>query len=338
MSSPPFSESRPTQTAPAVRVQVAALRKGDRIQGGVFLVEEANFKQTRNSKYFIQLVLRDRTGSIRGVRWEANQELYDSFSVEDFIKISGRVEEFQQNLQVVIDSLVPVPPDSVQHEDFLPTAARPLDEMERQLEEEVATVEDPHIRALLTAFLSDKALRRALVRCPAGKTLHHAYIGGLLEHILSLIGAAKLVVKNYPKLRRDVLIAAAILHDIGKVREISHSKAFNYTDEGQLVGHIGIGLLLLSEKAKTLPGFPEETLIHLQHIVASHHGLAEHGAIKPPMTPEAIAFHYLDNLDAKLAMLESLERELSLSGQAAGEERRWTEFKPSLGRRIFFPS
>ncbi len=319
------------------RTQVAALRKGDRLQGAVYLVEESNFKQTRNSKYFIQLALRDRTGSIRAVRWEATQNLYESFSAQDFLKISGRVEEFQQHLQVVIDSLERLPPENVQHEDFLPISPRPVEEMTRELEETVAALDDPHLRALLTTFLEDKKLRGAILRCPAGKVLHHAYIGGLLEHILSLATAGKLMARHYPRLNADLLVAAAFLHDIGKIREIAFSGAFSYTDEGQLVGHIGLGLLLLTEKANTVPGFPAELLLHLQHIIASHHGLPEHGAIKQPMTPEAIAFHYLDNLDAKISMLDVLEKELPLADVTSGEERRWTEFKPSLGRRIYFP-
>jgi len=323
---------------PTPRTQVACLRKGDRITGAIYLVEESNFKQTRNQKYFIQLALRDRTGSIRAVRWEATQDLYESFSPQDFLRITGRVEEFQQHLQIVVDDLKRIPSGEVNHEDFLPVCPRPIDEMERELQEEIAAMADPHLKALLSAFLADKELKQGILRCPAGKTLHHAYIGGLLEHILSLMGAAKLLAKHYKRLRADVLVAAAFLHDIGKIRELTYSSAFTYTDEGQLVGHIGIGLLLIAEKARGIPGFPDDLLLHLQHIVASHHGLPEHGAIKQPMTPEAIAFHYIDNLDAKLAMLDGLEKELQQADLATGDERRWTEFKPSLGRRIFFPS
>lgn len=319
------------------RNQVAVLRKGDRLSGAVYLVEESNFKQTRNNKFFIQLVLRDRTGSIRAVRWEASQALYDSFAPQDFLRVSGRVEEFQQHLQIVVDSLEKLAADEIHHEDFLPVSPRPADEMELELEATVASVADPHIRALLTSFLEDKNLRSGILRCPAGKVLHHAYIGGLLEHILSLANAAKILSRHYRRLNPDVLIAAAFLHDIGKVRELTFSGAFNYTDEGQLLGHIGIGLLMVEEKAKGIPGFPHELLTHLLHIIASHHGLPEHGAMKQPMTPEAIAFHYLDNLDAKLSMLDVLERELQLADEATGDERKWTDFKPSLGRRIYFP-
>lgn len=329
--------ARGSSAPPASRTQVSQLRKGDRIPGGVYLVEESNFKQTRNAKYFLQIVLRDKTGSIRGVRWEATQELYESFAAQDFVRITGRVEEFQQNLQVVIDEIQRLEPEQVNQEDFLPVSPRPIEEMERELLEQVAALGNAHLKNLLLAFLEDPELRQAILRCPAGKVLHHAYVGGLLEHVLSLMGLARLVARHYPELNVDLLVAAAFLHDIGKVRELSFTRAFSYTDSGQLVGHLGIGLLLLQEKVAGVPGFPEELLVQLQHIIASHHGLPEHGAMKQPMTREAIVFHYLDNLDAKVAMLRSLEQELEIADAATGDDRRWTEFKPSLGRRIFFP-
>jgi 3'-5' exoribonuclease len=251
--------------------------------------------------------------------------------------VSGRIEEFQKHLQIVVDELARVSPDEVDFEEFLPVSARDPADMLRDVEEHIAAISDPHLKALLVAVVTDPEIRKGLLRCPAGKVLHHAYIGGLLEHVLSLMGAAKLVARNYPRLNADVLVAAALLHDLGKVRELSYARTFHYTDEGQLVGHIGLGLLMLAEKLKALPGFPPELYLHLQHILASHHGLLEHGAMKHPMTPEAIAFHYLDNLDAKLAMVDSLARELEVAAEAASEDRRWTDFKPALGRRIFFP-
>ena len=160
----------------------------------------------------------------------------------------------------------------------------------------------------------------------------------LLEHILSLVNVAKLVASNYSNLNADILVAAAILHDIGKVRELSYERGFGYTDEGQLVGHIGLGLILITETASKLPDFPPEHLFHLQHIIASHHGVPEHGALKLPMTPEAIAFHFLDNLDAKMAMLNDMDHETGGGdAQSSGPGGRWSEYKPSLSRRIYFP-
>ena len=313
------------------------MRKGDRINGTVLLVQDSNFKQTRDGKYFIQMVLRDRSGSVRAVRWEASHELFASFSSADFVRITGRVEEFQQNLQVVVDKITKVSPADVELADFLPTSSRPAAEMERELLEHIAAMTDPHLRDLLVAIAENPEIRPQLLRCPAGKTLHHAYIGGLLEHILSLVNASKLIAKNYPRLNVDLLVAASVIHDLGKVRELSYDRAFGYTDQGQLVGHIGLGLLMLTEAAKSLPDFPQEHLVHLEHIIASHHGELQFGALKVPMTPEAIAFHFLDNMDAKMAMVEDLERELPPQRNDKPDEARWTEFKPALGRRIYFP-
>lgn len=324
-------------TPPVGTIPVAQLRKGFRIVGGVYLVQESNFKQTRNGKYFIQLTLRDRTGAIRALRWEATPEMFESFSVGDFLRITGRVEEFQQQLQIVIDELARVPPQEVEGGAYLPISERDVQEMEKELLSAVASVTDPHLRELLVAFLDDREIREGLLRCPAGKSVHHAYLGGLAEHILSIIAAARLLVKNYPSLNLDVLIAAAILHDVGKIRELAYTSGFSYTDEGQLVGHVAIGLLMLAEKAAKVPEFPRDLLLHLQHIILSHHGAVEYGAVKPPMTAEALAFHYLDNLDAKLAMLRDIRRDLSSAEEQTERERRWSDFKAALGTKIFFP-
>lgn len=318
------------------KLSVASLGKGDRLDGAVLLVEASNFKQTRDGKYFIQMSLRDRTGSVRAVRWEASQDLYRSFGEGDFIRLTGRVEEFQQNPQVVVDAIEKVSPETVSADDFLPASSRPVEEMERELEEYVASLQDPHLRDLATLFLQDEEIRGRLRRCPAGKTLHHAYVGGLLEHILSLMGAARLLARNYPRLSSDLLVTAALLHDIGKLHELVYASSFGYSDRGQLVGHIGVGLVMIAEKVQRLERFPEELHVHLEHIIASHHGLPEHGALKAPMTPEAIAFHFLDNLDAKMAMLDDLEKELPPPGESS--ESRWTDYKPALGKRICFPS
>jgi 3'-5' exoribonuclease len=334
MSSPALP---PKAAFPKPRVPVAALRKGDRIDGAVFLVETANFKQTRNNKHFIQMSLRDRTSSIKAVRWEATQELYAASLGHDFLRISGRVEEFQQNLQIIVDSMEPVSEETVDFDDFLPASERDPADMERELLESVAAIEDLHIKKLLVFILEDKDIRGGLLRCPAGKTMHHAYLGGLLEHITSLIAAVKQLGRVYRQLNIDVLVAAAVLHDIGKVRELSYRSAFNYTDEGQLLGHIAIGMVLVAEKAHSIPDFPEDLLNHLLHIIASHHGLPEHGALRPPMSPEAIAFHFLDNLDAKLAMAECLKKELDLADDATDQDRRWTDYKPAIGRKLYFP-
>ncbi len=315
------------------RILCCDLQKGLRINQ-VFLVESSNFKQTRNGKYFIQMELRDRTGSIKAIRWEASRELFDSFGVDDFVKVEGRVEEFQQHLQIIVDGILPVNLDGIELADFLPRTKRDIAQMQTELRSLLGEVKHPHLRQLLLDFLDDPEVHMGLSRCPAGKSLHHAYIGGLLEHILSLVNAARNLAPIYPQLDGDLLVAGALLHDIGKLREISYARSFRYSDLGQLVGHIAVGISWVEEKAKEIPGFPRELLIHLQHIIASHHGLSEHGAVKPPMTAEAIAFHYLDDLDAKLSSLETIRTEQRLGGES---ETHWSAWNPALGRRLYFP-
>jgi 3'-5' exoribonuclease len=326
-------------TTTARRPRVAELQKGKRVEGGIYLVEASNFKQTRNQKHFIQMTLRDRTGSIKAIRWEASEDLYASFGVDDFVQIQGRVEEFQQQLQVIVDSLAKVDPSTVDFNDFLPTSSEDLAALEAELRRSVSGVQEPHIKALLEIVLRDPETLAGLTRCPAGKTLHHAYVGGLLEHVVALVRSASAVCQLYPQLNRDVLTAAALLHDIGKIEELSYTRTFGYTARGQLLGHISLGLLLVQGWVSRIPGFPERLLLEILHIIASHHGEAEYGAIKPPMTPEAIAFHYLDNLDAKLASLSAIEKEVEAQdpGFNSDELGRWSDFKPHLGKKFFFP-
>ena len=315
---------------------VKDLERGHRVNR-VFLVENSNFKQTRNNKYFIQTDLRDRTGSIKGIRWEADRALFDSFRATDFVHVVGRVEEFQSHLQIIIDKITKIDDRDVEVEFFLPTSDKDIGALELELHKTIDDFEDTDLKALLDALLSEDEVRQGLRRCPAGKTLHHAWVGGLLEHIVSLCHAAKLICENYPQLNRDLLLTGVVLHDLGKLRELSFDRSFGYTNLGQLLGHIAIGVAWVSEVAKKIEGFPDAKLIQVQHLIASHHGEHEFGAIKRPMTREAVALHYLDNLDAKLSLLDTVEREQGLRRGKDGENGAWSDFHPAMGRRMFFP-
>ncbi len=316
---------------------VSELRKGHRVDR-VFLVENSNFKQTRNNKFFIQADLRDRSGSIKGIRWEADRELFDSFRVSDFVHVVGRVEEFQQHLQIIIDKIWRVDDGTIEVDLFLPTSDADLDALASELERRVAAVADRDLRALLEAFLAEPEVRDGIKRCPAGKTLHHAWIGGLLEHVVSLLRAADLICQHYPQLDRDLLVAGVILHDIGKLRELSFDRCFRYTDAGQLVGHIAIGIAWTTELAGRIEDFPPDRLTQVLHLIASHHGQPEYGAVKLPMTREAIALHYLDNLDAKLSLFETVQREQRLGTDGRdGDDESWSDYHPAMGRRLYFP-
>jgi 3'-5' exoribonuclease len=325
--------SKTNETVRPPRVPCSDLQKGQRVDQ-LFLVETWNFKQTKNGKFFIQMDLRDRSGSIKALRWEATPELYRTINVDDFVRVSGRVEEFQQHLQVIVDEMALVTDEGIDLWEFLPHTSRDIPAMAAELRGLVEGVKNAPLRRLLLDFLDDPEVATGLTRCPAGKSLHHAYIGGLLEHIVSLANAARCLSPNYPQLDGEILLAGALLHDIGKLRELSFARSFRYTDVGQLVGHISLGITWVEEKARAIPHFPLDLLAHLQHIIASHHGLPEHGAVKPPMTAEAMAFHFLDDLDAKLASLDAIKKAERLGGDAPA---RWSPWNPVLGRRLFFP-
>lgn len=322
-------EDRPS---PPVKL-VSELKKGDRVDQ-VFLVENSNFKQTRNNKYFIQTDLRDRTGSLKGIRWEADRALFESFQPDDFIHVAGRVEEFQQNLQVIIDRLRRVDDDAIDIAAFLPVTEHDIDAMFQALLDRVDAMENPHLQALIRSFLLDEELAPRIRQCPAGKVLHHATIGGLLEHINSLMRSADLIAPNYPQIDLDLLITGVILHDLGKVAELSYSRSFKYTDVGQLVGHIALGIAWTLERARKIEGFPRPLLHQVLHLIASHHGEAQYGAVKEPTTMEAVLLHYLDNIDAKLDMMQTTRRQQNL-GAESGEH--WSNFHPAFNRRLYFP-
>lgn len=324
-------ENPPTPAKETVH-RVDRLSRGDRVQQ-VFLVQSSNFKQTRNGSFFIQAELRDRTAAVKAIRWEADRALFESFGADDFVRVTGRVEEFQQHPQIIIDQIDKVDDSEVNLEAFLPVSEFDIPTMEAELREIIAGIENTHIRQLLDAFLADEEALQGLRKCPAGKALHHAAVGGLLEHVLSLARAANLICQNYPRLDRDVLLAGVVLHDIGKIRELSYSRNFKYTNVGQLVGHIAIGIAWVEQMASGIQNFPRDLLEHILHLIASHHGEAEFGAIKEPMTEEALTLHHLDNLDAKLDIFKRVEREQQLGGD--GE--KWSVYHPAMGRRLYFP-
>src|SRR5205807_2181332 len=187
---------------------------------------------------------------------------------------------------------------------------------------------DPHLKTLIQSFMSDPVIASAYRNAPAAKTLHHAYIGGLLDHVVSLFRSCDLLSRNYPQMNRDLLLAGAFLHDIGKIHELSYSRSFSYTSRGQLLGHMIIELEMLQAKLAQMPHFPDKLKILLEHLIISHHGEYEFGSPKLPMFPEALMLHYLDDLDSKMeSMRAHFERE-------AGQESPWTSYNGSLGRPL----
>ena len=313
-------------------IRVAELVPGDAVDG-LLMVETVNFKLNRAGRPFLQLFLRDQAAGIKALQWETDRELYKSIRASDIVEVKGRIEEFQGKRQLIVDRLKRVPAETAPWHLFLPEGAGNVEELWKELESEIDAVERPELRTLLKSLLEDPAVGGALKSHPAGKSLHHAYRGGLLEHIVSIMGSARNLVTRWPALNLDVLKAGALLHDLGKTRELSCDRGIQYTDEGQLVGHVPLGLRMLYEKVEAIPDFPGELLMELEHLIVSHHGKVEFGAVREPMTAEAIALHFLDNLDARLAAYFTLAQ----SDEPSPYGENWTNLHPMFGARLYRP-
>ncbi|MEM7260614.1 MAG: OB-fold nucleic acid binding domain-containing protein, partial [Planctomycetota bacterium] len=316
------------------RLYVKNLKRGMSVSD-VFLVDTANFKQARNGSHFVQLVLRDATGSVKALRWESNPEEFRLLESNPFLLTNGRVEEYQGNLQIIVDEMTPLSAKdaNVDPAEFLPRTAHDIDAMESELRAIVAGIERAPVRQLVEAILERPGARDGLRGAPAGKTMHHAYVGGLLEHVLSLSKLALNVCDHYPWLDRSILIAGVVLHDLGKIEELDYLSGFSYTAEGQLIGHIAMATQWIDEAARSIDGLDEETVLHLKHIVLSHHGRLEFGSPKVPATAEAMALHFLDNLDAKLAGYLDAFRNVSLTPDGD----RFGDYNTMFATRLFFP-
>jgi 3'-5' exoribonuclease len=300
----------------------------------VYMVSDRQLRTNKNGNFYLQVELRDKTGAISARLWNANETQFRSFNEGDFLRIKGKVQLFQGALQVVFTAFERVDPTKIALEEFVPRVEQDIGKLFDRLRGFLLKLGDPHLRALAECFLIDDAFVAAFCKTPAGIRNHHAYIGGLLEHVVTMLDAADRLSPLYPELNRDVLMMGVFLHDIGKTRELSGDLVFGYTDEGQLVGHIDLGVEMLNEKVAKVPDltgepFPRELLLRLKHLIVSHHGAYEFGSPRLPMTPEAIALHLLDNLDAKL---HSFLRDIREDKNATSA---WTPYNAGIQRRLF---
>jgi len=292
------------------------------------LAREKELKPKRNGGIYLHLILADRTGELDAKMWDNPQETAALFERDDIVKVRGTVELYNDRSQLVVQRIRRCEDGEFQEADFCPASARDPEEMFAELRGFVDSVANEHVRALLRSVLDDPAIARALKVAPAGMRLHHAFRGGLLAHSLSLCGLAEAIVSKYPRLNRDWLIAGAVLHDIGKVDELGASRRLEYTTRGQLVGHVALGLEILERHVSNVPGFRIEVKSMLQHLIVSHHGEIEKGALRVPMFPEALALSIADLLDARL------EQAWHLIDQAAAFDE-WTAYVPSLECQLY---
>jgi 3'-5' exoribonuclease len=300
---------------------------------GVFLVAEKDLRTTKKGAFFIQAKLRDRTGELPAVMWDATQALFAAIPQGGYALVKGRLGEFGGGRQITIEAMRPAKENEIHLEDFLAVGPGDPEEQLARLKKLLDTIERPALRALMAAVWADEALVRDFKRAPAAEKMHHAYLGGLLEHTLSVAETGAAIVKCYPKLDRDLLLVGSFWHDLGKTRELAYAQAFGYTDAGKLIGHLVQGVLMIDEKiaAARAAGtdFPEELANVLRHLVLAHHGTHEFGSPKLPMTAEAFALNHIDNLDAKL---HAFFRDVAADGDPV---RRWTGFNKMFGGSLY---
>jgi 3'-5' exoribonuclease len=315
------------------RRYVNQLANGDSVDE-VFLVADKQLRANRQGNLYLHLELRDKSGSLGARLWNATEGLARTFEPGDFLQARGKIQVFQGALQVILSHIETIDSTRVDPEDFLPQTTQNVTKLAARLRELLFSIGNPHLRALVECFLIDDEFVRKFTTAPAGIKNHHAYQAGLLEHVVTLLTIADRIADLYPDLDRDLLMAGIFLHDIGKIDELSYERAFGYTDEGQLIGHLVMGVEMLRDKVeqtKDLTGepFPTELLLRLKHMILSHHGTLEFGSPKLPMTPEAIALHHLDNFDAKI---HAFTREIR---DDPVKDTAWTPFHQNLGRRIY---
>ncbi len=302
----------------------------------VFLASEKQLRPNRNGNLYLQVDLSDRSGSVNTRLWNASETDYKAFDNGDYVHVEGATQLFQGNMQLIANRIRKARPDEVDEADFVTLQSAEIEQMRRRLEEILRGVSSRPLARLAEGFLKDDEFMAKFCRAPAGMKNHHAYQGGLLEHVLSLMELVLVVAPRYPQLDRDKLLLGVLLHDAAKVDELSYERDIAYTDEGQLLGHMVLGVTLLDDKVRQIvqqdgQPFPERLLVELKHMIVSHHGEYEYGSSKLPMTLEAITLHHLDNLDAKIASFTQLMKD------CPNVDSSWTQYFNQIGRKLFKP-
>jgi 3'-5' exoribonuclease len=305
---------------------------------GVYAVNNCQLGQTKAGKPFLKCLLSDRSGRTPGRMWNASQELFQQLPTDGFVRVAGQTQPYQGEIQIIIDKIQAIEPSPEDLEQLLPTTSRDVEQMFAEVSAKLGAVKHESLRALVQVYLGDERLMKAFRRAPAAMSLHHAFLGGLLEHTLNLMCLAEVVCPLYPHLNGELVLVGLFLHDLGKCDELTWESGFNYTEDGQLVGHITRGAIWLEAKADACAAagtqIPRSLLRVLHHMILSHHGLLEYGAVKVPATPEAIAVSMLDNMDAKMYMALAATRQDEEGVERGGD---FTEKIWALGTRLYRP-
>ena len=294
---------------------------------GFFLVHEKEVRNTNAGKPYLRMELGDRSGTIEARMWDQFETLAKDVNRDDFIKVQARVEIYRNKPQLSLQQFRVAKPEEIDLADFLPHTPYNVEEMFKQLLAYAESIKNPWLKKLVTNVLADPLIAARYRRAPAAKVMHHAYLGGLLEHVIGLCGLAKQVAAHYPELDVDLLLTAAMLHDVGKLDELCYERSVSYTTEGQLLGHIVMELETVTHAIESIQGFPDKLKTVVQHILISHHGQYEFGSPKLPMIREALVFHYMDDMDSKMAAVRAA------MAIESGEED-WSAYSGALGRKF----
>lgn len=280
-------------------IYVDQIQERARIES-IFLVRDKITAMAKNGKPYMTLKLMDRSGEVEGRIWDQVDYFSSQFDKDDFILVNAKASVYMGKMQLVVQDLKKVEENLIDLSDFLPVSKRSLSEMRRELDQILSSLTDVHIEALLRDFFDDADFFALYSKAPAAKAMHHVFLGGLLEHSLAVVGLAVDVAARYPQVKRDLLICGALLHDIGKVNELSYRRSFDYTDEGKLLGHIVIGVQMVEDRIRQIPDFPDELSMLIKHLLLSHHGQYDFGSPKRPKFLEAVILNFIDDLDSKI--------------------------------------
>ncbi|OGP90640.1 MAG: hypothetical protein A2031_02090 [Deltaproteobacteria bacterium RBG_19FT_COMBO_43_11] len=304
------------------------IKQGDKIADS-FLVAEKNMAFSQKGSPYLTVRLKDKSGELEGKVWDNAVEFDRQFKKGDVIFIEGKAASYKNSIQISIVNIKKSAWEEVESSDYLPVVKADVNNMFNEMLDYVGKIQNKHLQELLNAFFQDEQTAALFKRAPAAKGFHHIYLGGLLEHTLSVVRLLVKVAEHYPKLNKDMLIAGGILHDIGKIYEFSYDQLIDYSDEGRLIGHIVMGVEMLNKKIAAIPDFPEQLSLELRHLLLSHHGEFEFGSPKRPKTMEALVVHYIDDLDAKLNAFETFAAD---SGNADSD---WTAYNRFFERFLY---
>ncbi|MBC8165389.1 MAG: HD domain-containing protein [Bryobacteraceae bacterium] len=311
MKTPYVSELQPNQTFTAT-----------------LLVQQKEIRQKKTGEPYLSMILCDRTGELDARMWDNVAEVMETFERDDFLRVRGLLQVHHNRLQIAVHKLQKQPMETVDYVDFFPSSERNPDEMYAELRAFVSAIGNDYLRSLASAIIEDPAIQQRLRVAPAARNVHHAFLGGLLEHTLSMCVLAKLIGTHYKNIDLDLLMTGVVLHDIGKVSELTYDRTFGYSDDGQLLGHIVMGLQIINDKIRGIEGFPPRLRTLIGHMILSHHGELEYGSPKVPLFPEALLLHHIDNLDSRMECMRALvHKDRQVEGC-------WTSYNNILERSV----